>query len=125
MQVQPINSANFQSKNTFLLKAKNAATKQDKDYWKSLHYEAKARLSYSKFKNAEDNFMKIEDTGSIVGTIALCTAIMAMSYRKLQSVIYETKSYSLFPNRFAEADDPNALEERNYKIKEQYTDLIK
>lgn len=127
MQVQTVNSTNFKSKNTFLKKSNNSLSRLYKDYWKSLHYEAKARLSYKKFKDAEHKVYINEDTGSFCGTLSMAAMIMAVVYRKLQSVIYDTKSYSLFPNRFAEPDDFDceAKECRYYKIKKGYEYLIK
>ena len=119
MQVQPINDINFGTKNTFLLKSKNAITKQDKDYWKSLHYEAKARLNYLKFQEADWNLGKINTKGSF-GILAFLSWLAVMGYRKCKSAWYESKSYCSFPNRFAEPDNYRAKVERNYIIKKGY-----
>lgn len=122
MKINPINNTNFEAKNTFLLRAKNADNVSTKNYWESLHYEAKGRLNYQKYKQSEKTFSTIEDTS----VLTLLSILAKMAYRKLQSVIYETEAYSAFPNRFAEPDDcsENSTEDRFYKIKDNYKHLI-
>ena len=99
-------------KNTFLNKAKNSRSMVNRNYWESLHYEAKSRLNYIKFKNAEQDLMKTDEK-----PIPLIKAFAKMAYRKIMSGIYEGKAYSKFPHRFYEPDNTiNAGEERFYKI---------
>ena len=126
MEVQAINNSNFKAKNSFLNKSKNAITKQEKDYWKSLHYEAKAKLNYKKFETA-DRQLGVENINlhSIKGIFSLVALLSTMAYRKFQSFTYQTDSYSAFPNRFAEPDEYDTKETRHYKIKESYKHLIK
>lgn len=125
MRINAINNTNFLSKNTFLTKAKKSKNIKEQHYWESLHYEAKARLNYKKFQNAEKSLNNINDTGSMFGAIALFTAFSTIAFRKLQSVIYDNKAYTKFPNRFTEPDNINVAEERHYKVKENYKYLIK
>jgi len=116
------NDVIFGAKNTFWVKAKKAGNKIDKHYWESLHYEAKAKLSYRKYQKSTNEIDEAFDDSSKWDIIK---GIAKMTYRKLQSVYYDTKAYSKFPNRFAEPDNFQALEERNYKVKENYKYLIK
>lgn len=115
MQIQGIenNNTTFGLKNTFLHKAKTARYKIEKDYWKSLHYEAKSRLYYQRYNNATKELHGIDDVTSIDSI----KKFSKIALNKLKSIIFESKSYSEFPNRFAEADNLKAAEERYYKVK--------
>ena len=122
MKVNPISNTNFEAKNTFLLRAKKADNILSQNYWESLHYEAKARLNYQKFRKNERAFETVENA-SVLTMFAMLTK---MAYRKLQSVFYDTKAHEVFPNRFAEPDNCNDTsgEDRFYKIKANYKNLI-
>lgn len=107
---------NFESKNTFLQKAKKARYSAKEHYYKSLHNEAKARMFYKKFSKAEDELF-CSDRYDI---FSFCKSFIKMAYRKIQSVIYDTKAFSEFPNRFTESDKCSDIEHRYYKIKKNY-----
>ena len=115
MQVQRIenNNTTFGSKNTFLHKAKTSRFKIEEYYWKSLHYEAKSRLYYQRYNNAIKELQGIDD----ITSISSIKTFSKIALNKLKSVIFESKSYGKFPNRFAEADNLKATEERYYKLK--------
>lgn len=101
----------IRTKNTFLNKAKNARSIIRKDYWESLHYEAKSRLNHQKFLSAKQDLKKADDK-----PIPALKALAKMTYCKLISGLYKGKAYSKFSYRFQEADNiMNAGEERFYK----------
>lgn len=111
----------FGNKNTFLNKAKNAVNPVEKNYWESLHNEAKARLSYKKFGKAEQELSNLGDNKPL----SFFKSLLKMGYRKIESAVYEVKAYNKFPSRYAEPDNFNAVVDRHYKIKENYKHLIK
>lgn len=120
MQVVEIQNSNLntnlESKKTFLKKAKEARYSAKEHYYKSLHNEAKARMFYKKFRNAE-NELFCSDRDDIY---FFCKSVIKMAYRKIQSVIYDTKAFSEFPNRFTESDKYSDKVQRYYKIKRNY-----
>ena len=116
MQVQPITDTNFGAKNTFLRKAKHATNSAEIKYFKSLHYEAKARLHYMKFQKAEQQLSEMGvdwwDSGSILKSF-LC--FIKMAKEKIISVSQETDAFHAYPTRFYAADNENHLPHRYYK----------
>lgn len=101
----------IRTKNTFLNKAKNARNMLRKDYWESLHYEAKSRLNHQKFLSAKQDLKQADDK-----PISVLKALTKMAYCRLISGLYKGKAYSKFSYRFQEADNiMNAGEERFYK----------
>lgn len=112
-KVQYNDNISFNRKETFLNMAKNAGDKITRYYWESLHYEAKSRLHYQKYNNAVKELRNIDDIASL-SSIKTFAKIL---FNKFKSAIFESKSYGKFPNRFAEPDNCNVLEERFYKIK--------
>ena len=80
MQIQRVQnnnnySTNFCAKNTFLKKS---------NYFRNLHNEAKARLSYQKFLKAETEWLDAFETSKLDAV----KAFAKMAYRKLQSFYY-------------------------------------
>ena len=117
MQVHSVqnNNTNFGNKNTFLNRAKNARNIVERQYWESLHNEAKSKLNYRKFKKTEK---ELENTDG--NFLSFFKVISKMAYRKVLSGIYSGRAYGKFPNRYIGPDNLLAEEERFYKIKKYY-----
>ena len=81
---------NFGIKNTFLNMAKNATTKEDRFYWKNLHYKAKSRLAEREF-NRMEHIINIENKP--VSVVSLLKSFYKMVSNDMQSAYYEWKYY--------------------------------
>jgi len=114
MQVDNVHphNTNFESKGTFLNKAKSTTYNAKARYWKSLHNEAKARLYYQNFKKTEREFSHTKDNPLYLGKL-----LVKMAYKRLKSAVLYDRAFSKFPNRFAEPDKILANEERYYQLK--------
>ena len=127
MKVQQIDNNSFRAKrvkNTFLNKSKNALNNVDKAYYKSLHYEAKARLHYLKFQKAESELSTLENINIPNKPMAFIRIISKMIKEKFKSFVFSGDAYGEFPNRYAEPDSIKMDPIRYYKIKENYRNLI-
>jgi len=141
MNINAINPTTFEGKNTFLQKskaayndakqllkkegltplAKSKAAELEKmgAYYKSLHFEAEARLDSYK---AEKEFEKLEDYGTlqgmpgISGMFKMAKTFIKGHFLKFNSVITLGDSYGAFPERFKEIDDINNNPYRHYKF---------
>ena len=140
MFVKSIDSSSFNGKNTFLQKSKAAyldakivARKEGLTplakskiaeleklgaYYKSLHFEAEARLDNIK---SEKEFEKLKEFGTlqefpgISGVLKMVKIFFKGSLLKLNSAITQGDSYGAFPERFKEADNINNKPLRYYK----------
>lgn len=115
MQVQPITNNTFASKNTFLQKSKQAISVEDKTYYKSLHYEAKARMNYIKFQKLAAELAENDSLNSAKNIWNVMKLIVNMASKKLNSMSYQTDSINMYPTRFYKADDPKVFPYRYYK----------
>lgn len=115
MQLQPITNTNFGAKNTFLRKAKLTLDSDEKKYFKSLHYEARARLHYIRFKEAEKALDNINDGTTINGSLKIVKTLIKMANEKINSVSDETNAFHSFPVRFFAPDNEQAYPYRYYK----------
>lgn len=115
MQVDKVHhhNTNFESKGTFLNRAKSTTYKAQARYWESLHNEAKARLYYQNFKKTEREFSNTKETNPLY----LCKLLVKMACKRLKSAALYDRACSKFPNRFAEPDKILANEERYYQLK--------
>ena len=114
MQVQPITNNAFCGKNTFLQKAKYSLDTEDIKYFKSLHYEAKARLHYLKFKKASNDLAEIKTLNN-GNAIKLIKTIFNVAKEKIISISNQTEAFHYYPDRFYEADDVMLIPNRFYK----------
>ncbi|MGN0031557.1 MAG: hypothetical protein ACI37Q_06360 [Candidatus Gastranaerophilaceae bacterium] len=106
-------TTSFKAKNTFLNKAKNSKYVIDNDYWKSLHHEAKSRLSYRSFKNARQELGQVDKTKPL----SFLKTFSKMLLNGFQSEFHTNVAYYKFPDRFIRPDDLRSVEPRFYKIK--------
>jgi len=116
MQVQPLSNNSFGSKNTFLRKSHRALNPDDKNLYKSLHYEAKSRLHYLKFQRAVNEIENIEeDADTIKGFFSLAKILCIIAKEKIASAMNEGDAFRFYPLRFLAPDNKNALPHRYYK----------
>lgn len=140
MFFESINPTSFSSKNTFLQKSKSAyldakivARKEGLTplakskiaeleklgaYYKSLHFEAEARLDNIK---SEKEFGKLKEPGTletfpgISGLLKMAKIFFKGCLLKFNSAITQGDSFGAFPERFKEADNTENKPARYYK----------
>ena len=121
MQVQGINNyqsnTTFGNKGTYLNKAKLALMKENKDYFLSLHNEAKARLHYSRYEKNQNQLLEQMDNPLENPIRSVRLLANTIKERVLSSHFY-TKAHKKCNLRFAAPDKPNS--ERHYQIKTEY-----
>lgn len=110
MKIQKIDILSFEGKNTFLQKSEKAVSKEQKNYFLSLHYEAKARMHYLRFQKAKKELDNSKNKFNLLKTFC------KMAKEKWQSFIFVTDSYKAFSKRFSEPDNWSANPLRHYKI---------
>ena len=114
MKVRPITTNTFGGKNTFLQKAKLAISSEDKAYYKSLHYEAKSRMYYLKYRKVDNELADFHEI-HLKNVLDVAKVVLMLIGVKLNSVIYETKAFDLYPTRFYIADNTETVPHRYYK----------
>lgn len=121
MQVNAVDNVSFNGvKHSFLNKAKNSSSPMAKAYYKSLHNEAMARLEYMKFKKVDSELDDIPNDFSIDNILKAVKTLLKLGNHKLNSVDYQTKAYSKFPERFMEPDNSFNSPHRYYRLSKAY-----
>lgn len=118
MQITKINnncSMTYGTKSgSFLNKSKRALTKEMKNYYASLHNEAKARLYYTRFEQTEHELCQFSDKDITNKPLKFVKFLFDMTKNKVASVYYDSKAYKAFPRRFYYSDNLNP--ERHYQF---------
>lgn len=139
MNVNSINSTTFSSKNTFLQKSKTAYSNAKQilkkegltplakakfaelektgAYYKSLHFEAEARLDNIK---SQKEFEKLDEIFTFEcpgfsGLLKIAAIFVKGFYFKFNSAITQGDAFGAFPERFKEIDNIKNNPPRNYK----------